>query len=300
MPQALMIAILLLACLTPSASARPPVDFPAGEAWGYLEEQCEMGPRNPGSPGHARCAAWIATRLEGWGYTVERHAFQVADPYGEGSLDLLNLRAHLPGAPESGPAVALAAHWDTRPWADMDADSTRRGEPILGANDGASGVAVLLALARVCAENPRHKPVEFLFFDGEDYGQAGQHDHYILGSRRFVQDHPLYRPGLLILLDMVGGKNLSIPREGYSLRISKAQTNALFALAESLGLSAFKQRIGASVLDDHIPFLQAGIPAVDLIDMDYPEWHTHGDTPEACSVGSLQQVGTLLVHYLYE
>jgi glutaminyl-peptide cyclotransferase len=294
------ILFLLLLLGGPAAQAAPPVAFPAEEAWSYLTAQCEMGPRNPGSAGHARCGAWIAARLEEWGYEVERHAFQYGDPYGEGELSLLNLRAFRPGEGGRSPAVALGAHWDTRPWAEMDPDSSRGEEPILGANDGASGVAVLLAMAKLCAETRPRRPVEFLFFDGEDYGKPGQLAHYIIGSRRFVRDHPEYRPGIFILLDMVAGKGMRIPMEGYSMRISKPQTDALYSLAESLGLSAFERRVGASVLDDHIPFLQAGIPSVDLIDLSYAEWHTHADLPAACSTGSLQQVGTLLVHYLYE
>jgi hypothetical protein len=289
--------ILALICLPLAAATAAPA-FPSGEAWSYLLAQCEMGPRNPGSPGHARCAAWLADSLRAWGYVVEEHRFAMADPYSDATLELVNLRAHRPEWPE--PGLVLAAHWDTRPWAEKDPDPARREEPILGANDGGSGVAVLLALARLCAERPPPQPVEFLFFDGEDYGKPGDLQHYLLGSRRFVRDHPEYRPELLILLDLVGGKRLRVPMEGYSLRGAPGPLARLFRLAGELDLGAFQPRPGPEVYDDHLPFLERGIPALNLVDLSYAEWHTHADRPEACSRASLAQVGTLLVHYLYE
>ena len=292
-------ALALLVLALPAAAAAAPPVFPADEAWSYLEAQVAMGPRHPGSPGHARCAAWLATRLGEWGYALEEHRFRVPDPYAPvDTLRLVNFRARLPGA--AGPILALAAHWDTQPWAQRDPDPARRNEPILGANDGASGVAVLLAVARLCAASPPPRRVEFLFFDGEDYGRMGHREGYLLGSRRFVRDHPGYRPELLVLLDMVGGRDLRLPMEQNSLRGARPQLTALYDLAADLGLSAFEARPGHDVYDDHVPFLEAGIPAVNLVDLDYPQWDTTADLPAACSPASLAQVGTLLLHYLYE
>jgi len=290
------VAISLLLLLALPVAARPV--FSPDRAWEHLLAQCEMGPRNPGSPGHAACLQWMVETLEGWGYSVERHAFSMDDPYGEGQLHLTNIRAWTPGGGEA--PLALAAHWDTRPRADMDPDPARREEPILGASDGASGVAVLLELARLCAAEPPDMPVEFLFFDGEDYGLAGRHEHYLLGSRRFVRDHPDYRPRLLILLDIVGGRTLRLPMEGHSLRSAPRQMDELYAMAEDLGLSAFRRLRGPTVWDDHVPFIEKGIPAIDLVDLSYPQWHTVADTPEACSPGSLAQVGDLMTYMLWE
>ncbi|MBN2169995.1 MAG: M28 family peptidase [Candidatus Krumholzibacteriota bacterium] len=291
--------LTLLVLVLPAAAAAGPPVFPADEAWSHLEAQVAMGPRHPGADGHARCAAWLATRLGEWGYALEEHRFRVADPHAPSdTLRLVNFRAWLPGS--EGPILALAAHWDTQPWAQRDPDPGRRAEPILGANDGASGVAVLLTVARLCAESPPPRRVEFLFFDGEDYGRAGRREGYLLGSRRFVGDHPGYRPELLILLDLVGGRDLRLPMELNSQRAARPQLEALYALAAELGLTAFEARPGREVYDDHVPFLAAGIPAVDLVDLDYPEWDTTADLPAACSPASLAQVGTLLLHYLYE
>jgi hypothetical protein len=298
MHPAILLSILLTALVLPAAgpAAAEPA-FPTDEAWSYLLAQCEMGPRNPGSAGHERCAEWIAATLEGWGYRVERHRFEMPDPYGSGALKLVNLRAWRPGA--TGPVLALAAHWDTRPRAERDPDPARREQPILGANDGASGVAVLMALAHLCSRQPPPGPVEFLFFDGEDYGKPSQIGDYLLGSRRFVRDHTGYRPVQLILLDLVGGRHLQLPMERNSLAMAPALVQELYRRAAELDLGAFMARPGYEAFDDHVPFLAAGIPAVDLIDLEYPEWHTQADRPEACDPASLDQVGTLLVHYLF-
>ncbi|MDP6419424.1 MAG: M28 family peptidase [Candidatus Krumholzibacteria bacterium] len=279
----------------------PALAFPSfneGRAWEDLLAQCDMGPRNPGSPGHKLCGEWIARSLEDLGYEVERHRFQKADPYGPDSLSLVNIRARMPGA--DGLPVAFAAHWDTRPRAEMEKEKARRKLPIPGASDGASGVAVLMELARICAEVPPPLPVEFLFFDGEDYGKAGEREHFLLGSRTFVEDHPSWTCRLLLLVDLVGGKNLKLPMEAYSLAALPQEMALIYSLAAELGLPAFLPRRGTAVWDDHVPFLEKGIPAIDLVDLEYRYWHTLEDRPENCSPNSLLQVGTLLLALLYE
>lgn len=296
MARMLAAAIILAAALAAAAGGIP--SFDADRAWGDLLRQVEFGPRDPGSPGHAACGEWIAATLDSLGYRVERHHFSVDDPYGEGSLELTNFRAWRPDA--QGPPLAFAAHWDTRPRADLDPDPARRGEPILGANDGASGVAVLMELARLCAERRPPLPVEFLFFDGEDYGEQGDLQHYLLGSTRFVRDHPSFRPRLLVLLDMVGGRDLHITMEPYSRRAAPGQLQRIFDMAEDLDLPAFVPEIGPAVWDDHIPFIRHGVPAVDLVDFRFPEWHTLADTPAACSPSSLAQVGALTARMIFE
>jgi glutaminyl-peptide cyclotransferase len=272
--------------------------FSQDRAWDDLITQCEMGVRNPGSTGHEVCGNWIHDRLESLGYQVEAHRFSMPDPYSDGELELTNYRAWLPGA--QGYPLAFGAHWDTRPRADLEKDEALREEPILGANDGASAVAVLLELARLCAETPPPLPVEFLFFDGEDYGRSGERHNYLLGSTRFVQDHPGYSPRLLVLLDMVGGKRLNIRKEPFSMQAAPGQLDRIFDLAEEMGLPAFIPETGPAVWDDHIPFIQRGIPAVDLVDFRFPQWHTLADTPEACSPSSLAQVGALSARMIFE
>ncbi len=294
-----MKALIVLSTLALASAALGEIPgFSADRAWGHLITQCEMGPRNPGSEGHEACGDWIAESLKGMGYQVEIHSFTMPDPYSDGELELSNYRAWRAG-PTEAPLV-FAAHWDTRPRADLEEDESLQEQPILGANDGASGVAVLMELARLCAETPPPLPVEFLFFDGEDYGLAGHREHYLLGSTRFLRDHPSYRPRLLVLLDMVGGRSMSIPMEPFSMDAAPGQLSRIFDLAEAMDLPAFRREMGPAVWDDHIPFIRRGIPAVDLVDLRFDEWHTLADTPEACSPESLDQVGRLCARMIFE
>jgi Zn-dependent M28 family amino/carboxypeptidase len=195
----------------------------------------------------------------------------------------------------------VGAHYDTRPRSDRETDPARAALPLIGANDGASGTAVLLHLAELLAAAPPPAGVDLLFFDVEDYGREGDLAHYCLGSARLARTWDEFggplaggRPRGLVLLDMVGKRDLAIPMEGYSLRMAEPWTRALFARAAELGLDAFVSEPGPAVYDDHVPFLQAGIPAVDLIDFDFPEWHTQRDVPAACSPASLEAVGRLV------
>ena len=292
------LCLAFITCLFAAGLALGEPAFSEERAWANLLTQCDFGPRNPGSDGHAACGNWIAETLEDLGYKVQRHRFKVNDPYSDGQLELTNYRAWQGG--QSGAPLVFAAHWDTRPRADLEKDEALQHFPILGANDGGSGVAVLLELARLCAETEAPLPVEFLFFDGEDYGKPGDRDAYLLGSRRFVQDHPGYRPRLLVLLDMVGGRKLNITQEPISMQSAPGQVKHIFDLAGEMGLPAFIPERGPGVWDDHIPFIERGIPAVDLIDFNFPEWHTLADTPEACSSSSLLQVGVLCTRMIFE
>jgi len=288
--------LVVLAASFLSAPARA-TEFDQAAAWGYLLEQVGFGPRNPGSEGHDACLDWLIVSLRARADHVEPHTFVIADPYSDQPLQLTNIKASF--RPDAPIRVAFAAHWDTRPRADRD-DSLVAHIPIPGANDGASGVAVLLALADVLRDSPPSLGVDLLFFDGEDYGVEGDHENYLLGSRRFVADFPAYRPQALILLDMVGKPGLRIPMEGWSLRRSGPLVQVVFNRALALGLDALDPTPGPAVHDDHVPFLERGIPAVDLIDMDYPAWHTLADTPENCSAESLGQIGRLLVALINE
>jgi glutaminyl-peptide cyclotransferase len=270
--------------------------FSGARAFELLEAQVAFGPRVPGSEAHEAALDWMLALLKTKAGRVVPHTFVLPDSRGEGSLRLTNVRASF--RPELEPRVAFAAHWDSRPEADREPGGAVT-EPIPGANDGASGVAVLLALAEILAAHPPAVGVDLLFFDGEDYGREGDPGSYLLGSRRFVTDFPEYRPQALVLLDMVGDRDLRIPMERNSLERSSDLVHRVFARAVAEGLPAFDPSVGVAVFDDHVPFLLAGIPAVDLIDFDYPYWHTREDLPEHCSAESLQQVGSLLVALIY-
>ena len=210
--------------------------------------------------------------------------------------------------PTGGQRVLLAAHWDTRPFADQDPDPAQRSQPVPGANDGASGVAVLLEMARLLHAQPLNVGVDLVFFDLEDLGDdlgpdadtSAAANAFALGSRAFVEANSQYRPQYGILLDMVCDADLRIPQEAFSRINAPHVVERVWAAAERVGATAFVNEPGGPVVDDHVAFLQRGIPMIDLIHYPFPStWHTTGDVPAACSAASLQQVGNVLVEVLY-
>ncbi len=278
-------------------------EFDSQSAWKYLTAQCSFGPRNPGSEGYAFCREYLTSQLQTTADTVFHQPFQLANPLDGNQYQLANIIGRF--APEHTTRLLLGAHWDTRPWADRDPDPQRRSEPILGANDGASGVAVLLEIARILKENPPPIGIDIVFFDGEDMGLEGQPRTYAKGSQYFATHLPLPEPQAAIVVDMIGDRDLSIPVERNSMNQNPVLVRRLWDLAGDLNLPAFENRILPNVYDDHIPLYEiAGIKAIDIIDFEYPNrhanfWHTHQDIPANCSPASLNQVGTLLVHYIY-
>jgi glutaminyl-peptide cyclotransferase len=271
-------------------------EFPVDEAWGHLLAQCALGPRVPGSAAHDRCLVLMEKILRERGGIVRRQPFRARVGWRPDSLRLTNLIARF-GPP--GEPIVIGAHWDSRPWADRDPVVANQTKAILGANDGASGVAVLLGLARVMGTHPPPVPVELVMLDGEDQGKEGDDDSYLLGSREHARTLTAPFPRLAIIIDMVGGRDLHICREANSDQLAGWLNDILFRRATELGLSGFEDRVCYSVLDDHVPYLEQGIPAVDLVDMHFPQWHTVDDVPRACSPESLGQVGRLLVDFLY-
>ncbi len=227
----------------------------------------------------------------------------VTDPLSAAEIEICNVVVTVPArGAEAGARLWLGAHFDTRPISDQDPDPARRNEPVPGANDGASGTAVLLHLLEILHEQAPPTEVNLIFFDGEDSGPAGDPAGFCLGSKHLASTwqefgSPLAGPTPrgLILLDMVGERGVEIAMEGYSRRYAPAWTTAIFERAASLGLSGLVAVPGRAVYDDHVPFLAAGIPAVDLIDFDYPQWHTTADLPDVCSPASLAQIGALVL-----
>ncbi len=286
--------LLLLASVASSQAASG--TFPQERAWAHLQAQCDFGPRVPGTAGHARCLAYLERILRATGGEVSRQSFRSRIPASRDSVTLVNLSARFGPA---GPPLLLGAHWDTRPWSDRDPDSTKREMPILGANDGASGVAVLLTLAEEMGRRPPPIPVLIVLFDAEDQGREGDELDYLLGSRMAARNLVPPYPRAVVVVDIVGGRELHICREAYSEEMAGWLNNLLFGRARDLGLQGFEDRVCYAVYDDHIPFLERGIPAVDIVDMHFPEWHTQSDAPSACSPESLGQVGHLLVDLIY-
>jgi hypothetical protein len=275
----------------------PELRFDADRAFQHLLAQVECGPRVPNTPGHAACRDYLLRELGAVADQVLSQDF-VQEIRGV-PLRLSNLIGVF--APDQPTKVLLAAHWDTRPTADMDPNPANRGLPIAGANDGASGVAVLLEVARVLREVGPPLGVILVLFDGEDYGPGI--DAMFLGSRYYARHLLPERPAWGVLLDMVGDRDLQIPREGYSEQFARPVNDRVWAAARELGRPEFLDRVGPAILDDHVSLLEVGVPMIDVIDFSYGPanswWHTLEDTPDKCSPASLQAVGQVVLRTLY-
>jgi len=253
--------------------------FDGQRALADVQTQVDFGPRIPGTEGHEKIRTWMRAELESAGWMVD---IQETEMLGHPIFNVTAKRNN------DAPQIILGAHYDTRIFADHDADAAKQTRPVPGANDGASGVAVLLELARTLPETT--VPVWLVFFDAEDNGQIQGWD-WILGSRAFASELSV-RPQAVIIVDMIGDANLNIHFERNSDATLRAE---IWETAASLGHDdVFIAREKHSMLDDHTPFLQAGIPSVDIIDFDYAYWHTTQDTPDKVSAASLQAVGETL------
>jgi hypothetical protein len=301
---AILVVFLGFGPRTVGAQESAPAAFDGERALELVVTQCELGSREPGSPGNRRLRELIGEMARDRGFAVWNHCFAAVSPLTGAEVELCNVVVSI--GPAGGKRWWLGAHYDTRPVSDRDPDAARRSEPLVGANDGASGVAVLLHLMEVLAVEPPAAGVDLIFFDGEDSGTSGDPLGFCLGSRQLAAvcrdfGNPLAQgePRGLIVVDMVGEAGLAIPREAYSQTYAPALTSRVFARAAELGLDVLVDEPGPAVYDDHVPFLQQGIPAVDLIDFDFPHWHTTGDTPAVCSARSLGQVGRLLLDLIH-
>lgn len=290
--------LLLLSCQEkPLPPLRVPA-FDAARAFKDLEAQVAFGPRVPGSPAHANCLQFMEDTLKAYASSVRRQKFMHTIAKTGEQVELTNLISSF--GMKRGRRILLAAHWDSRPWADQDPDTTNHSKPVPGANDGASGVAVLLEVARVLKREAPPVGVDIVFFDGEDLGTSGYSDTYANGARYFAaKKNVRYAPYLGILLDMVGDRQLTLYKEAYSNRLAPAVVDVVWSYANRLGIDAFKNEVRHEVADDHVPLLDAGIPCIDIIDFDYPYWHTLQDIPENCSPASLEKVGKVVLAVVY-
>jgi hypothetical protein len=257
--------------------------FDGQSAWQDVAYQVSLGPRIPGSQAHADFIEWILDELEGYGWQA---AIQEAEMMGHLIENIYATRN------DENPQILLVAHYDSRLVADRDPDPAKQSEPVPGANDGASGVAVLLELARTLPSGT--VPVGLLFTDAEDNGNIPGWD-WALGAQAFVIALE-GKPQSVIVIDMIGDADLKIYKERNS---DPAITESVWAQASKLGYQdIFVNEEKHSIIDDHLPFLAAGIPAIDIIDIDYPYWHTTADTPDKVSPASLQVVGKTLWHWV--
>lgn len=282
--------------------------FNEEQAYKYIADQVAFGPRIPNSKAQIDCANFLEKTLKASVDTVYRQETQIKVQDGK-TLKCINLIGVI--NPKAEKRILLLAHWDSRPWADQD--SKNKKQPVLGANDGASGVGVLLALAESIKANPLTNDlgVDILFTDVEDYGKSewGE-DSYALGTQYWAKNPhiPGYNAFGGILLDMVGGKNARFPVEGYSFEYAKSLVQAVWAAGKDAGYSShFILQGGPYITDDHLPVNKiAKIPTIDIIDL--PEnsstgfvehWHTGHDDMSNIDKTSLKAVGQTLLQFLY-
>ena len=284
-------SVLLEGCF---ARANPPA-FDAPRAFGILKKQCDFGPRPPGTQAHEKCRDYLLAELRKCATSAELQSFEHVRSGKTYPMWNIIARFGKPGA--SG--ILLCAHWDTRPTADQELEPADQKKPILGANDGASGVAILIEMARMFHEKPPSVPVTIVLLDGEDLGPK-EADMY-LGAKYFASKlggKTGYRYG--ILLDMVGDKELGIYRESNSQAAARSVVDKIWEAARRLDYeSAFKDSVKYSIWDDHLPLIQAGLPTADVIDFDYAYWHTLDDTVDKCSPESLKIVGETIAEVVY-
>lgn len=279
------------------------IAFDAQRAWRDLNQQITMGYRIPGTATHRAAKDWLVSQLT---QTAEQVTLQPFTHTLDGKqITMWNVMAFFPGTGASPhQRVLLAAHWDSRPHADQDPDEAKRHMPVPGANDGASGTAILLEVARQLHDRPVSPDVVIVLFDGEDYGPDLA--QMLLGSKYFAAHLPEKRPDWGILLDMVGDADLELYREPASQRHARAVNDRIFRAARELGYlkvgsaPGFVDALGsAEIIDDHTPLNTAGVPTADLIDFDYPAWHTVADSPKQCSPESLNIVGRTILLVLH-
>lgn len=268
-------------------TAKPAV-FSGRQAYEYVVDQMSFGPRWPGSPGHQEAGDYVLDRLLAFGWEVEEQTFPYQYLTGRNIIGRANQG--------KGPVVILGAHYDTRRVADQSPGSLA-SEPVPGAVDGASGVAVLLELARTLNLDEIDHEIWLAFFDLEDQGNGGMAGFdWIVGST-YMAEHLEVKPEAMVLVDMIGDADQQLYYEGNSDPILNAQ---IWDTARSLGygdvfIPELRYTLGA---DDHLPFLRQGIPAIDIIDFDYPYWHTIQDTADKVSPESLERVGRTLAVWL--
>lgn len=286
--------------------------FNADSAYNYVKKQLEFGPRVPGSEAHAQCAEWFIDFFNEKADTVYVQDFRTR-LYNGKSIDGKNIIASF--NPKAKKRILLAAHWDSRPFADHDPDRTKWNTPIDGANDGASGVGVLMEVARALKENPINTGIDIILFDLEDYG-APQYlnlmtnDDWALGSQYWSKNPHVYNYSAYfgILLDMVGASNPRFPKEYYSQQLAPSLSNEIWRMARELGYDQyFINEIGHPINDDHIYVnVNANIPMIDLIHLEdnenssfYPYWHTLNDDIHQIDPNTLGMVGNVVLNVIY-
>lgn len=281
--------------------------FDAKNAYQYIKEQIKFGPRNPNSKAHVATLNYLTNTLSKFTQTVIKQPFTYTGYNGE-KLQLTNIIAKF--NPKVKNRILISAHWDSRPRSEHAKDPAKRKLPVLGANDGASGVGVILELAKILSKNKIDYGIDLVLFDGEDYGKESDLSNFSLGSKYYASKMITENyPAFAVLLDMVGDKDAQFPIESNSYEYAPDIVNMFWNKAAQIGADKFIFSKSQPIYDDHIPLNQAGIRTIDIIDSDLigadtPNkrrnyWHTDKDTIENIGVETLQQVGNVLTNIIY-
>ncbi len=294
---------------TAPAAVKVAVNVPAvngDNLYASVEKQLSFGHRIPGTPEHLACKDWIVSTMKSFGATVSEQAFK-ASFFDVQDADAYNIIASI--NPDHKHRVLLAAHWDSRMIADEDPDVSMQDKPIMGADDGGSGVAALIEIARVMTENPIDLGVDFIFFDAEDNGVTGGGGGWCLGSKHWskTKHDPNYTATFGILLDMIGSKGAVFPKEQTSQTYAKTYQDKIWQLAQRMGYSKyFVDTVIRGLTDDHVFVNQAGIPMLDIINYNPTEnsfghyWHTHQDDITVINKQTLRVVTQVVTTALYK
>ena len=296
MIRAVFFLIVLSASCISFADSQTQSSFDGDRALAHIYQQVSFGPRTLDNPSaKAETLGFIASYLKPLATKLTIQKFSNNGVSGN------NLWASfINPKPHANQRIMLGAHWDTRPISDQESDLSKQHLPTPGANDGGSGVAVLLELARIFAANPPPVSVDLVFFDLEDMGNIDNLP-FAIGARAFVERNRFYRPSAGIIVDMVCDKNLTIPQERYSKTKASALIDQIWKIAARQNATVFSKDQGAYIQDDHLPFLEANIPVIDLIHYPFPDyWHTSEDTVDKCSSNSLEQVGNVILSLVYD
>jgi Predicted aminopeptidases len=287
------------------------IDFNADSAYSYVKAQCDFGPRVPNTKAHSRTADYLIAKLKSFGANVI-----VQDPeltaFDGTKIQAKNIIGEF-GA-DKDKRILLLAHWDSRPLADADKDAKKISQPVMGANDGASGVGVLLEMARLFSQKSPNIGVDILFVDAEDWGNSGASsdadDTWALGTQYWIKNmhHDGYKPLYGILLDMVGARGAQFAKEYFSVNYASAIVDEVWNIAQQSGYgNYFIQANGGAITDDHVFVNKAGIPTIDIIHMDqstgtgfFPQWHTTSDTMDQIDSSTLKAVGQTLTNLIYQ
>jgi len=285
-------------------SAAVPNPLDATRAYRYLEQICDLGPRPSGSTGMQRQQELLTEHFQTLGGKVSRQSFTARNPLGGARVPMTNLIVEW--HPERTERILLSAHYDTRPLPDRDPNPVAQRQGVfIGANDGASGAAVLMELAHLMPQLDSRYGVDFVLFDGEELVYVEGRDPYFVGStwfaRQYVAQPPEHKYRWAVVMDMVGDADLQIyfERQNASWRESRPLLTEIWATAQRLGVEEFVPRARHFVQDDHLPLRNtAKIPTCEIIDFDYPFWHTEADTARRCSGTSLAKVGWVVYEWL--